>query len=61
MQMTIDVVFASKSGRVLKTYSTLRAWRAAFAVGAFAAIELPSGTIERSRVVRGHNLEVIRL
>jgi uncharacterized membrane protein (UPF0127 family) len=61
MQMKIDVVFASRSGRVLKTYSTLRAWRAAFAVGAFAVIELPADTVEQTRVVRSHTLEVVQL
>ena len=61
MRMAIDVVFASRSGRVLKTYSTLGAWRAAFAFGAFAAIELPAGTVERTNVTRDHNLELVQM
>ena len=53
MHMAIDVVFVSRSGEILKTYSSLRAWRIAVAPGAFAAIELPSGTLSRSDTRRG--------
>ena len=56
MRMTIDVVFVSRDGHVLKTYSRLPAWRIAFAFRAFAAIELPSGTVERSDTSRGDHL-----
>jgi uncharacterized membrane protein (UPF0127 family) len=53
MQMAIDVVFASRDGRVLKVYSRLPPWRIAYAMSAFAAIELPSGAVERSPLGRG--------
>ncbi len=56
MRMVIDVVFVSRSGQVLKTYSELPAWRIAFAVRAFAAIELPLGAVERSDTRRGDQL-----
>ena len=56
MRMTIDVVFVSRGGQVLKTYSDLPAWRIAFAIRAFAAIELPAGTVERSETQRGDYL-----
>ena len=56
MRMEIDVVFASREGQVLKTYSGLPAWRIAFALGAFAAIELPGGTVTRSDTRRGDRL-----
>jgi uncharacterized membrane protein (UPF0127 family) len=56
MRMVIDVVFVSRSGQVLKTYSRLPAWRIAFAFRAFAVIELPSGTVERSDTRRGDQL-----
>ncbi len=56
MRMAIDVVFLSRAGVVLKTYSRLPAWRIALAFRAFAAIELPSGTIERSETKRGDQL-----
>ena len=56
MRMAIDVVFVSRSGEVLKTYSDLRSWRIAFAFRAFAAIELPPGTVERRETRRGDHL-----
>jgi uncharacterized membrane protein (UPF0127 family) len=48
MRFAIDVLFVKKDGRVVKRYSNLPAWRLAFAVGAFAAIELPAGTAAAS-------------
>jgi len=59
MQMVLDVVFVSRQGRVLKTYPALPARRIAFALGAFAAIELPAGTIERSNVRRGDEVVLV--
>jgi len=56
MQIAIDVVFVSRDGRVLKTYADLPAWRLAFAGGAYAAIELPVGTLSRSLTMRGNRL-----
>jgi uncharacterized membrane protein (UPF0127 family) len=56
MRMVIDVVFASRDGRVLKTYSRLPAWRIAFARGGFAAIELPAGTVEAGGIGEGDRL-----
>jgi len=58
MRMAIDVVFVSRGGEVIKTYSDLPAWRIAFALRAFAAIELPSGTVERSDTRRGDQLRL---
>jgi len=48
MRFAIDVLFVKKDGRVVKTYSALPAWRIAFALGAFAVIELPAGTVAAS-------------
>jgi uncharacterized membrane protein (UPF0127 family) len=48
MRMVIDVLFASREGQVVKTYSALPAWRIAFALRGFAAVELPPGTLNRS-------------
>ena len=53
MRMAIDVAFVSRSGEILKTYSSLGAWRIAAARGAYATIELPSGTLSRSDTRRG--------
>ena len=43
MQFTIDVVFARRDGEVIKVCSGIKPWRAACALGAFAAIELAAG------------------
>jgi uncharacterized membrane protein (UPF0127 family) len=58
MRFAIDVVFAARDGRVLKTYSALPPWRIGFAVGAFAAIELPAGTLSRCDATRGDRLRL---
>ena len=58
MKMAIDVIFVSRSGVILKIYSSLPAWRLAFAFGAFAAIELPAGTLSRSQTKREHRLHL---
>jgi uncharacterized membrane protein (UPF0127 family) len=56
MRMVIDVLFASREGRVVKTYPALPAWRIAFALRGFAAIELPPGTLTRSETKAGDQL-----
>jgi uncharacterized membrane protein (UPF0127 family) len=43
MRFSIDVVFASRDGIVAKVSRGLKPWRAAAALGAFAAIELAPG------------------
>lgn len=58
MKMVIDVAFVSRAGVVLKAYPSLPAWRLAFAFRAFAAIELPAGTLSRSRTKRQHRLHL---
>jgi len=58
MRFDIDVVFASRDGRVLKTYAGIPHRRVAFGFGAFAAIELPAGTLARVEARRGDLLEL---
>lgn len=58
MKMVIDVVFVSRTGVILKVYQSLPAWRLAFAFGAFAVIELPAGTLSRSRTKPEHRLHL---
>jgi uncharacterized membrane protein (UPF0127 family) len=58
MRFAIDVVFVSRDGRVLKTYSTLVPWRMAFSLGAFAVIELPAGALSESETRRGDTLQL---
>ena len=58
MRFPIDVIFVTRDGRVVKTRSAMPAWRLAMALGAYAAIELPAGAIERSAVKVGDRLEL---
>jgi uncharacterized membrane protein (UPF0127 family) len=58
MRMPIDVVFAARDGRVVKLYRAMPAWRIAFAIGGFAAIELPSGTLDRFDTRAGDELQL---
>ena len=56
MRFAIDVLFVKKDGRVVKMYPALPAWRIAFALGAFAAIELPAGTAAASETRSGDSV-----
>ena len=56
MRFPIDVLFVKKDGRVVKMYSALHPWRIAFALGAFAAIELPAGAAGASDTRSGDTL-----
>ena len=58
MEFPIDVIFANKDGRVVKTRSRVPPWRMAAAFCAFAAIELRAGSLEQSGVQPGDHLEI---
>ena len=58
MRFAIDVLFVSKDGRVLKARRNVRPGRVAAAWRAFAVVELPGGTIERSDTRPGDMLQV---
>jgi uncharacterized protein len=58
MRFVIDLVYARRDGRVLKVRSGVRPNRISGAVGAFAVIELAAGTVERTRVKAGDQLEI---
>jgi len=58
MKFPIDVAFVTRDGRVVKIRSALGAWRIAFAFGAYAVVELPSGTLEKSRTKPGDMLTI---
>jgi uncharacterized membrane protein (UPF0127 family) len=59
MRFPIDVVFVSRDGTVAKVCARVRPWRAAFAWGAFAAIELVAGGADRSHTAVGDRLRLI--
>jgi hypothetical protein len=58
MRFAIDVVFVSRDGRVVKTCRSVKPWRIAGALRAFAVIEAAPGFIDRTGVVPG---DVVRL
>jgi uncharacterized membrane protein (UPF0127 family) len=60
MRFPIDVVFAGRDGRIVRICHTLRPWRIAFGSGAWAVIEMPSGSLPRE-TRRGDYVEVIRV
>jgi uncharacterized membrane protein (UPF0127 family) len=58
MRFPIDLLFLGRDGRVVKTASAVRPWRIRAAWGAFAVVELATGSVERSRPVRGDVVEL---
>ena len=56
MRFAIDIAFVARDGRVVKTRSAVRPSRIAFAVRAFATLELPAGALARSSTVQGDRL-----
>jgi uncharacterized membrane protein (UPF0127 family) len=60
MRFSIDVVFVTRAGRVLKTSPLVPPWRMRIAFGAFAVIEFPAGTIARSHTNVGDALRLAR-
>jgi uncharacterized protein len=58
MRFTIDVIFLSKDGRVLKVRPHMKPGRIGAAWRAFAVVELAAGGIERSDTRPGDSLQV---
>jgi uncharacterized protein len=58
MRFTIDVIFVSKDGRVLKVRPHVKPRRIAAAWRAFAVVELPAGAIEHSDTRAGDRLQI---
>jgi uncharacterized membrane protein (UPF0127 family) len=59
MRFPIDLVFADRSGRVVKVRHDVRPWRVSGALGAFAVIELGAGSAATAGLVPGDRLLVI--
>jgi uncharacterized protein len=59
MHFAIDVAFVSKEGRIVKIRAAVPPWRLAGALWAYAVIELPAGTLERTGTVRGDRLIIL--
>jgi uncharacterized protein len=60
MQFAIDVAFVDRDGQVLRLKTSVRPWRLAFALGAFAVVELGAGELRRANTQRGDRLLVAR-
>jgi uncharacterized protein len=59
MRFAIDVVFVARDGRVVKACASVKPWRVAMALRAFAVVELPAGTLARSDTVPGDTLSIV--
>src|SRR5580698_10078467 len=60
MRFPIDLVFAARNGRVVKLVRNVKPWRIAFAVRAFAVVELAAGSIDRTGVREGNIIHIRR-
>jgi uncharacterized membrane protein (UPF0127 family) len=58
MRFPIDVVFLDHGLRVLRTVGALRPWRTCAARKAVYVLELPAGSIERSRIQAGDQIQI---
>jgi uncharacterized membrane protein (UPF0127 family) len=52
MRFAIDILFVARDGQVVKIVNQMGAWRMTASVRAFAAIELPAGTLRRDGLDR---------
>lgn len=58
MRFAIDVVYVDRDERVVKLVRNFKPWRFSWARGARTAYELPVGSIDRSDVAVGDELEL---
>jgi uncharacterized protein len=57
MRYAIDVVFVNRDGLVLRVVGSLAPWRAAWRIGAHAAIELAGGQAQAHGIAKGSKLD----
>jgi uncharacterized membrane protein (UPF0127 family) len=61
MRFPIDAAYLDAKGQVLRVYHGLRPWRlAAVTLRARSVLELPAGTLERTRTEAGDILDFIK-
>lgn len=58
MRFPIDVAFVARDGRIVKTRAALGPWRMAWAVGAYAVVEMPAGALDRADTRAGDRFVV---
>jgi uncharacterized membrane protein (UPF0127 family) len=59
MRFPIDLAFVTRDGRIVKTCPSVKPWRVAAALRAYAVVELPAGTLARCETVPGDRLIVV--
>ncbi|HLY40849.1 MAG TPA: DUF192 domain-containing protein [Terracidiphilus sp.] len=59
MQFPIDLVYLDKGNRVRKVRHAVRPWRTSVCLSAHSIIELPAGTILRTKTEKGDLVEFI--
>jgi len=60
MKFAIDVVFINKKRKVVKLRPNMVRSRVALSIRAHSVVELPVGTIEKSKTAKGDQLELIK-
>lgn len=58
MRFPIDAIFVTRDGLVVKLRGAIEPWRMVIAWGAYAVIEMPVGSIERSAINVNDRLEL---
>ena len=61
MKFPIDLVYLDKQRKVRKVRHALPAWRLSACLTAHSILELPAGTVEKSRTVPGDELSLEKL
>jgi hypothetical protein len=59
MRFPIDLAFVTRDGRIVKACPSVKPWRVAAALRAYAVVELPAGTLARCETVPGDRLIVV--
>ena len=60
MRFAIDVAFVAKDGRIVKLRAAVPPWRMAGTLRAYAVVELPAGTFERTGTRSGDRLTIVQ-
>ena len=61
MKFAIDVAFVARDGRVLKVRTNLGPWRMAFSLRAYAAVEMPAGTLTKIDTAPGDRVAIVQV
>ena len=59
MRFSIDVAFVARDGRIVKLKPSVKPWRMAAAVGAFAVLEFRAGALAAAETVAGDRLAIV--